>query len=312
WGAPIALVASRPYFAAAIVLLAIVGAANSVEDVAVFTLLQRLVPNQVLTRVLGLVWGLAMGGVAIGSVAAPAVVSALGPRPAFALVGSILPLLALLTYPKLIQIDRTIAPAPEVGLVDRVPMFAPLSIATKEQVADCLVPVSVPAGEVVIRAGDPGDRFYIVGEGELDIDAGGRHTTAHAADYFGEIALLHDVPRTATVRAAVDSKLYALRRDDLLSAGTGHSAAPAAGGAIAETTPTPARTPSARHPPNSFATRDVTSQGWRPRESTSRNVPARGRAARCSGSRKLLWRLPLSRRHVALHILKGRHSRAPG
>jgi hypothetical protein len=242
WGAPIALVASRPYFAAAIVLLAIVGAANSVEDVAVFTLLQRLVPNQVLTRVLGLVWGLAMGGVAIGSVAAPAVVSALGPRPAFALVGSILPLLALLTYPKLIQIDRTIAPAPEVGLVDRVPMFAPLSIATKEQVADCLVPVSVPAGEVVIRAGDPGDRFYIVGEGELDIDAGGRHTTAHAADYFGEIALLHDVPRTATVTAAVDSKLYALLRDDFLSAVTGHSAARAAGEAIARTRLTQSQT----------------------------------------------------------------------
>ncbi len=241
WGAPIALVAPRPYFAAALALLAIVGAANSVEDVAVFTLLQRLVPNQVLTRVLGLVWGLAMGGVAIGSVAAPAVVSALGPRPAFVLVGSILPLLALLTYPKLIQIDRTIAPAPELELVERVPMFAPLSIATKEQVADCLVPVSVPAGEVVIRAGDPGDRFYIVSAGELDIDAGGRRVTAHATDYFGEIALLHDVPRTATVTAAVDSKLYALRRDDFLSAVTGHSAARAAGEEIAQTRLTQSR-----------------------------------------------------------------------
>jgi MFS family permease len=235
WGVPIALMAPQPLFAPAIVLLAIVGAANSVEDVAVFTLLQRLVPNQMLTRVLGLVWGLAMGGVAIGSIAAPAVVSAIGPRPAFALVGSILPLLALLTYPTLVEIDRSIAPAPELELVERVPMFAPLSIATKEQVADCLLPVSVEAGEVVIRAGDAGDRFYIVDEGELAIDAGERRTTAHAADYFGEIALLHDVPRTATVTAAVDSKLYALRREDFLSAVTGHSAARAAGDAIVET-----------------------------------------------------------------------------
>src|SRR4051812_42427956 len=83
WGVPITLMAVRPYFAAAIVLLAIVGAANSFEDVAVFTLLQRLVPNQMLTRVLGLVWGLAMGGVAIGSTAAPALVRAVGPPPAF-------------------------------------------------------------------------------------------------------------------------------------------------------------------------------------------------------------------------------------
>ncbi len=245
WGVPIALMAPQPLIAPAIVLLAIVGAANSVEDVAVFTLLQRLVPNQMLTRVLGLVWGLAMGGVAIGSIAAPVVVSAIGARPAFVLVGSILPLLALLTYPTLVEIDRTIAPGPELELVERVPMFAPLSIATKEQVADCLLPVSVPAGEVVIRAGDVGDRFYIVSEGELAIDAGGRRTTAHAADYFGEIALLHDVPRTATVTAAVDSRLYALRREDFLSAVTGHSAARAAGDAIVERRLTPSQTHSA-------------------------------------------------------------------
>jgi len=244
WGVPIALMAPRPYFAAAIVLLAIVGAANSVEDVAVFTLLQRLVPNEMLTRVLGLVWGLAMGGVAIGSLAAPVVVGAIGPRPAFLLVGSILPLLALLTYPKLVEIDRTIAPTPELELIGQVPMFAPLSIATKEQVAGTLLPVSVPAGEVVIRAGDLGDHFYIVSDGELDIHAGGRHTTAHAADYFGEIALLHDVPRTATVKATVDSKLYALRRTDFLSAVTGHSAARVAGEAIAETRLTRSRTQS--------------------------------------------------------------------
>ena len=235
WGAPITLMAPRPYFAAAVVLLAIVGAANSVEDVTVFTLLQRLVPNEMLTRVLGLVWGLAMGGVAIGSIAAPAIVRAVGPRPAFVFVGSILPLLALLTYRQLVEIDRTVAPAPELELIDHVPMFSPLSIATKEQVAASLLPISVPAGEVVIRAGEAGDRFYIVADGELDIDANGRHTTAYEADYFGEIALLRDVPRTATVKAAVDSKLYVLRRADFLSAVTGHSAARAAGEAIAAT-----------------------------------------------------------------------------
>jgi MFS family permease len=234
WGLPIALMAPRPYFAAALVLLAIVGAANSVEDVAVFTLLQRIVPDALLTRVLGLLWGLAMGAVAVGSIAAPAVVAALGPRLALIVVGSILPLLTIAAYRRLVEIDKTVAPAPELDLLEEVPMFSPLSIAAKERVAASLVRFSVPSGELVIRAGDVGDRFYIVDDGEFDIDAGGFHSTAHRADYFGEIALLRDVPRTASVAAAVDSHLFALQRDDFLAAVTGHSVAHATGQAVAE------------------------------------------------------------------------------
>jgi MFS family permease len=234
WGVPIALIAPQPYFAVAIILLAIVGAANSVEDVAVFTLIQRIIANETLTRVLGLTWGLAMGGVAIGSIVAPAIVGAIGPRAAFVLVGSILPVLTFLTYRRLIEIDRAVTPSAKLGLVDGVPMFAPLSIATKERVASSLASVLVPAGELVIRAGDDGDRFYIVGDGELDIDVAGRHSTAHGGDYFGEIALLRNVPRTATVRALVDSRLYALQRDDFLAAVTGHRVAHAAGEAVVE------------------------------------------------------------------------------
>jgi MFS family permease len=234
WGVPIVLIAPKPSFAAALVLLAIVGAANSVEDVTVFTLLQRIVPNETLTRVLGLVWGVAMGGVAIGSIVAPAIVAAIGPRAAFVVVGAILPVLAFLSYGRLVEIDKTILPSAELELIDRVPMFAPLSIATKELVASRLVPRTAPAGEVVIRAGETGDRFYIVGDGELEIDANGLHATARRADYFGEIALLRDVPRTATVKATVESHLFALRRDDFLAAVAGHSVAYAAGQDVAE------------------------------------------------------------------------------
>jgi MFS family permease len=234
WGLPIALLAPGSYFAAAMLLLAIVGAANSVEDVAVVTLLQRTTPDDILTRVLGVLWGLAMGGVAIGSIAAPAIVGAVGPRAAFVVVGMILPLLTIATYRRLVEIDRAVAPAAELELINRVPIFAPLSIAMKERVAANLVPLSVSAGELVIRAGDAGDRFYIVAGGELDIDAGGLHAAAREGDYFGEIALLRDVPRTASVKAVADSRLYALRRDDFLAAVTGHSAAHAAGQEIAE------------------------------------------------------------------------------
>jgi MFS family permease len=233
WGAPIMLIAPWPELSAAVVLLAIVGAANSVEDVAVFTLLQRITRDEILSSVLGVLWGLAMGAVAVGSLAAPAVVHWIGARSAFALVGAVLPVLALVTYRRLASIDRAIEPAPDLDLLDRVPMFAPLSVVGKERVASKLVPQPVRAGEVVIRAGDVGDRFYIVGDGELDIDAGGRHRTAHRADYFGEIALLRDVPRTATVVATEDSQLLGLQRDDFLAAVTGHAAAHTAGEEVA-------------------------------------------------------------------------------
>jgi MFS family permease len=234
WGAPLVLLAPQPGFGAAVVLLAVVGAANSVEDVAVFTLLQRLVPDDVLTRVLGVVWGLAMGAVALGSIVAPALVEAVGAGAAFAVVGAILPLLAIVTYRRLAEIDRTVAPAAELDLVKGVPMFAPLSIAAKERVAANLIPVSVAAGDTVIRAGEVGDRFYIVGSGALEIDAPGRRVTAGHGDYFGEIALLWDVPRTATVTASSEAVVYALERDDFLAVVTGHSAAHAAGREVAK------------------------------------------------------------------------------
>ncbi|HKY12613.1 MAG TPA: MFS transporter [Gaiellaceae bacterium] len=234
WGLPIALIGSSADLAFAVGMLAVVGAANSVEDVAGFTLLQRLVPDQLLTRVLGVTWSLAMGGVAIGSIAAPVLVEAVGPRAALVVVGSVLPLLSLGAYRRLVQIDRAVAPAPELELIDHVPMFAPLSIAAKERLAANLVPLTVEADQLVIRAGEIGDRFYIVGNGALDISADGAHTTAHEADYFGEIALLRDVPRTATVKALADTKLYALQREDFLAAVTGHQAAHAAADAVAK------------------------------------------------------------------------------
>ena len=234
WGLPIALMGPLPDLPFALLMLAVVGAANSVEDVAAFTLLQRLIPDRILTRVFGVLWSLAMGGVALGSIAAPALVEAVGPQEAFVAVGAILPLLTLATYRRLAAIDRDAAPVPELALVQQVPMFQPLSVAAKERVAANLASLSVPAGAVVISAGERGDSFYLVDDGTLEITAEGLRTTAAAGDYFGEIALLRDVPRTATVTALVDSRLYVLQRDDFLAAVTGHEAARSAGHAVAE------------------------------------------------------------------------------
>ena len=234
WGLPIALIPAWPRVAVAFLLLAVVGAANSVEDVAVFTLLQRVIPDDVLTRVLGIVWGLAMGAIAIGSVAATGIVALVGSRAAFVVVGAILPLTTLIVWRQLVRIDREmLPPADELAIVEGVPMFAPLSIAAKEHMAARLVEVPVSAGEVVIRTGEAGDRFYMVADGALEVTNGVR-ARARRGDFFGELALLRDIPRTATVIATTRSRLYALERDDFLAAVTGHSGVRAAGEAVVE------------------------------------------------------------------------------
>jgi MFS family permease len=235
WGLAIVLVAPRPYLALALVLLALVGVANSVEDVAAFTLLQRVVPDALLTRVLGVVWGLAMGALALGSITAPALVRAIGPRPALVAVGAILPVLTLVAWRGLIEIDRTVpTPARELAAIECVPMFAPLPIVAKEYLAATLASVSVAAGEVVIREGEVGDRFYIVDHGQLEVVGPGVKATAGTGDYFGEIALIRDVPRTATVTAVADSQLYAMERSDFVAAVTSHSGVRAAGEEVVE------------------------------------------------------------------------------
>ena len=233
WGAPIMLIAPTPYLAAAILLLAIVGAANSVEDVAAFTLLQRVIPDDVLARVFGVIWGLAMGAVAVGSVAATGIVDLTGARLAFLAVGAILPLLSLASYRRLLEIDAAVPPAPQLALVDQVPMFTPLSLSAKERIASLLVPTPAQPGDVVIRAGDVGDRFYIVEAGTLAVEAGEARSQIGPGGFFGEIALLRDVPRTATVRAITESQLYTLQREDFLAAVTGHPAARSEAHAVA-------------------------------------------------------------------------------
>ena len=228
WGLPIALVAPSPQLLAALVLLGIVGAANSVEDVSGFTLLQRAIRDDALSGVLGLIWGAAMGALALGSIATPLLVRELGARSAFVLVGFVLPVLTIAGFRRMRALDDLAAPTRQQLLVDEVPMFAPLSLAAKERLATKLLPIDVPAGETIVRAGEVGDRFYLVDSGTVRIGLEEGEKESGAGDYFGEIALLRDVPRTATVTAAAATRLYALERADFLAAVTGHTLAEAA------------------------------------------------------------------------------------
>jgi CRP-like cAMP-binding protein len=156
-----------------------------------------------------------------------ALVEAVGIRGALAITGAFVPAVLILVGPRLLGIDRH-AVAPDAAVLDllrRTPIFAPLPAPAIERLAPHLVRVDVPTGTVVIREGEPGDRFYVIARGEVDVASGGRSLGRRGVgDYVGEIALLRDVPRTATVTARTPVVLYALERGPFLAAVTGHPA----------------------------------------------------------------------------------------
>jgi CRP-like cAMP-binding protein len=113
-------------------------------------------------------------------------------------------------------------PVVEISLLRRLPMFAPLPPAALEAVARSATAISVESGEVLVRQGDAGDVFYAVADGSFDIEMSGTYVrTAERLSFFGEVALLADVPRTATVTAKGAGRLLAIHRVDFLTAVTG-------------------------------------------------------------------------------------------
>jgi MFS family permease len=215
----------------ALLLLAVVGVGNAIEDVTGETLLQRLVSDDLLGRVLGVMFGAATLGMGVGAIAAPALIAVLGDRGALIVTGALLPTLVLLSWRGLRGIDAVAgAPSRELALLDGVPMFVPLPLTAKEQVARSLIRMDRSAGDEIIKEGDAGDRFYIVASGTAEVTCEGRHLRdCGRGDYFGEIALLRDVPRTATVTATGEVELYALERGAFIDAATGHAAGREAG-----------------------------------------------------------------------------------
>ena len=207
----------------ALVLLAACGAARSVFDVAARTLLQRAVKEHVLARAFGLAEALQMIGLAAGSAVAPFLVSWFGERGAFAAAGVVLLATATGAWRPLGRTDATAkVPGPELETLRGISIFAPLPEHVAEQLSWHLIPVEAPEGAVIIREGDPGDRFYIVVEGTMAVSVDGApRRDLQVGQYFGEIALLRDVPRTATVRARTDCRLLALERQVFLQAVTG-------------------------------------------------------------------------------------------
>jgi hypothetical protein len=223
-GGPLLLLGWIPTTVAALVAFGLIGFANIICDVSGFTILQRGTPSDVLARVFGVLHSLFYLTVALGAVIAPPLIHWLGVRWTLVIVGSLLPILAVLTRASLVRLDTEPGDPRRLELLQAIPIFSPLTPPVLEQLATRLAPVHASAGDEVIRRGDHGDRFYVVDKGEVEILIEGEPSRREGeGSYFGEIALLRDVPRTATVRAATDTELFALDREHFLAAVTGHA-----------------------------------------------------------------------------------------
>jgi len=223
WGTPILLIGLLPLAPAAILFLAVLGLGNAVLDVAGFTIMQRNVPNAVRGRVFGVLESGVMLGTGIGSGLAPLLLALLDVRGALIATGLILPSLAALTWRWVARADAdAVIPERELALLRGVSMLAPLPMTILEQVAGDLAEVSYADGEPIIREGEAGDRFYILASGRTSVTSGGEaRGELGPGDSFGEIALVRNVPRTASVVAIGAVEAFALDRDAFCAAVSG-------------------------------------------------------------------------------------------
>jgi hypothetical protein len=226
WGIPIAVIGVLVSPLVAIGALLVVGLSNAVFDVAVYTLLQRLTPNASRVAVLGLLELVANGAMAAGGIVAPFVIDAVGVEAALVLTGALLPLVALGSWPIIRGVDESGLVDPRrIGRIRGEPLFAPLSLSTVEHLAESLAPRRFDDGAWLLREGEPGDDFLVIDEGSAEVSQGGRPLRILGpGESCGEIALLEDVPRTASVRAVGPVAAFSLSRLAFLDAMCGYPA----------------------------------------------------------------------------------------
>ena len=217
-GIPLMLLPLGVVPATAALLLALSGAGHGFFDVAAKTLLQRAVPDGVLARVFGVQESAMTAALAVGAALAPLAVAVLGLSGALVVVGALLPVAGALSWRWLRRLDSTaVQPGPHLALLRAVPSLRLASQGVLEGLSRAARELRLPAGGLAVREGDSGDLFYVIAEGRVVVSQQGRELRRLGpGDSFGEIALLRDLPRTATVEATEPAMLVTLAREDFL------------------------------------------------------------------------------------------------
>jgi MFS family permease len=222
-GVPVALAGFAQTTALAVLLVAVAGGGRLFYGVGSWTLLQRSISDRMLVTVFGLLESTMSAGMACGAVLAPVLISLTGTSGAFVVVGLLLPVTALVCVPGLRRADRHSQVAPEdVARLMGVPFLKLLTPLVVERLVREQTRLSTPPDTWLVREGDAGDAFYVVESGRLEVTHDGTLLRELGpGEWFGELALLRDVPRTASVRSLTDVALVVLGRDAFLAAVTG-------------------------------------------------------------------------------------------
>ena len=223
WSFPLLLVVVWPSPVTAFLAVALLGFGNPLVDVNTYTIVQRITPDAVLGRVFGALEASAIGTMAAGAALTPLLINLTGLRATMAILGLSVGGIAVLGLRRMRHLDQRLEAPDGLPLLRAISMFTPLNPVVQEALARALVRVEVGAGEVVVREGDESDLFYVIESGRVQVTAADGHVLREEGpgDYFGEIGLLRDVPRTATITALEPTLLLALERDEFLEAVTG-------------------------------------------------------------------------------------------
>jgi MFS family permease len=219
WGAAFVALGLERSVGAAFVLLPLAGVCQALVDTGGRALLARVTPHAVLARVFGVLEGVTMAALALGSLLVPILAAAGGVRLALIGVATVLVTAVVLPLATLRAVDSAVPRADAIRLLRGHGLFSALPAPVLEGLARELQSEPVREGRVIVAEGEPGDRFYLIADGRFEVTVVGSLLRALGpGDGFGEIALLRDVPRTATVTARTDGLLYGLERRPFLDA----------------------------------------------------------------------------------------------
>ena len=230
WGAPILLIGIAPSPTLAIVALGVVGIGNALLDVSGLTLLQRGTSNAARGAVFAVVEVVAGLGVSIGAIVASGLVASIGIQTALIVTGMLLPVVAIAGRPWVARLDHEgVIPDRQARLLRGIPLFAPLPLAALERVAGGMREVHFETGDRLMTQGDAGDAYVVLEHGTVQVIIDGQPTHRQGpGDGIGEIALLHEVPRTATVTALEAVDAFEIDCETFVAAVTGHEGSRAA------------------------------------------------------------------------------------